>query len=211
MPDNHLTYSLMQRCDIEECALLAAQSFEDYEYFTTYFPNDSERLEFLKRALRSEYRTTFGKALFLVARQDGIIVAVSQVFMPDYRKPSSLQYLAHGWWRVLALPNQKAVNAWSKMDEEASSYCHSMMGGSTWYISSLTVAAKQRGNGIGSAMIKECIIPHIRREGATRLCLFTNSERNLRFYLQQGFHPVEEQQFQHNGQSLASWSLLKKL
>lgn len=75
-----------------------------------------------------------------MARQEGIIVAVTQFFPPDYRKPSTLRYLTHGWLRVLTLPDQKSINAWSRMDTEAAVYCHAMMGGGTWYLSSLTVS-----------------------------------------------------------------------
>ncbi|MCR5821550.1 MAG: GNAT family N-acetyltransferase [Bacteroidales bacterium] len=211
MAQDELIYNPMLRCDIEECAQLAAQSFMDYAYFTTYFPDPAQREEFLRRAILSEYRTTFGRAQFLVACQEGIIVAVAQVFPPDYRKPSTLRYLTHGWWRVLALPCQHMVSAWSKMDAEAAAYCHAMMGGSTWYLSSLTVADSQKGKGFGSSMMRECIVPHVRHEGGSRLCLFTNSENNLHFYQRQGFRLVNEQHFSHDGHSLPSWSLVKKM
>lgn len=201
----------MLRCDIEECAQLAAQSFMDYAYFTTYFPDPAQREEFLRRAILSEYRTTFGRAQFLVACQEGIIVAVAQVFPPDYRKPSTLRYLTHGWWRVLALPGQHMVSAWSKMDAEAAAYCHAMMGGSTWYLSSLTVSNAQRGKGIGSQMLKEAVVPHVRRGGGSRLCLFTNSESNVRFYQRCGFCVVDERQFTYNNQTIGSWSLARKV
>ena len=206
-----MIYSPMLRCDIEECARLAAQSFANYEYFTIYFPDGGQRLDFLRRAILSEYRTTFGLAHFLVARHEGKIVAVAQLFPPDYKKPSDWRYLTHGWWRVLALPFQPEVKAWSKMDAEAASHCHAMMGGGTWYLSSLTVADQQRGTGIGTRMMKECIMPHVKREGGTQLCLFTNSERNLRFYRQQGFLMVDERQFHHHGQTMGSWSLAKEI
>lgn len=209
MPD--LIYSPMLRYDIEECAMLAAQSYADYEYFTAHFPDRERRVAFLNRAILSEYRTTFGRAHFLVARQDGLLVAVAQIFPPDYRKPSTLRYLTHGWCRVLALPDQKAVNAWSKMDESAAAYCHAMMGGGTWYLSSLTVSATRRGQGIGTAMLKDSVAQHVRRNGGTRFCLFTNSERNLRFYQRSGFRIVDEKTFSYGSQAICSWSLARKV
>ena len=201
----------MLRSDIEECALLAAQSFAEYEYFTIFFPDRERRMEFLRRAILSEYRTTFGRAHFLVARQDGIIVAVTQIFPPDYRKPSTLRYLTHGWWQVMTLPDGWAVNAWTKMDTEAAAYCHAMMGGGTWYLSSLTVSNTQRGKGIGSQMLKEAVVPHVRTGGGSRLCLFTNSESNVRFYQRNGFRVVDERQFTYNNHPLGSWSLARKV
>lgn len=208
---SELIYCPMLRYDIEECAMLAAQSYADYEYFTAHFPDRERRVAFLNRAILSEYRTTFGRAHFLVARQEGLLVAVAQIFPPDYRKPSTLRYLTHGWCRVLALPDQKAVNAWSKMDESAAAYCHAMMGGGTWYLSSLTVSATRRGQGIGAAMLKDCVVQHVCRNGGTRLCLFTNSERNLRFYQRSGFRIVDEKTFAYGSQEIGSWSLARKV
>ena len=72
---SELIYCPMLRYDIEECAMLAAQSYADYEYFTAHFPDRERRVAFLNRAILSEYRTTFGRAHFLVARQDGLLVA----------------------------------------------------------------------------------------------------------------------------------------
>ena len=211
MTDSLLIYGPMLRYDIEECARLAVQSFADYEYFTTFFPDRERRLEFMRRAILSEYRTAFGRAHFLVARHEGVIVAVAQIFPPDYKKPSSWRYLTHGWLRVMTLPDQKTINAWQRMDEEAGAYCHAMMGGGTWYLSSLTVSNALRGKGIGSQMLKEAIIPHVRRGGGSRLCLFTNSESNVSFYQRSGFHVVDERQFSFNGHSLGSWSLARKV
>ena len=38
-----ITYTMMKREDLEHCALLAAQAFADYEYFSLYISNESLR------------------------------------------------------------------------------------------------------------------------------------------------------------------------
>lgn len=211
MQDLSLQYAPMQRSEKGACVDLAVHSFADYEYFTNYFPEESQRIEFLRRAIGSEYSTTLGKAHFLCAYHNQKLVAVAQLFHPEYRKPSSFRYLTHGWARVLTLPNRDAVNAWMKMDEEAGSYCHSLMHEGKWYLSSLTVDTHHKGCGIGTMMLKEGIRKYVLDHGGTELCLFTNSESNLQFYQHQGYQLVDEKQFHYNGKTMGSWSLTKKL
>ena len=43
------------------------------------------------------------------------------------------------------------------------------------------------------------------------LCLFTNSESNVRFYQRCGFRVVDERQFTYNNQTIGSWSLARKV
>jgi len=165
----------------------------------------------MNRVIRSEYRTTFDVADFLVARQEGHIVAVCQLFSPAYKKPSDLRYLLHGWWRVLTLPDQKRVKEWLAMDEEAGHYCHNIIGNTTWYISSLTVDPAYQGRGVGSDMLLKGILPYILSQGGTRVCFFTNSERNLKFYKNLGFNVVDERTFSCNGHEMGSWSFLSDI
>ena len=94
-----LEFGRMIRSEIREAAELATRAFDDYEYFTNWFPAKLERNAVQFAIIWREYRTNFGKADYLVARQDGKLVAVAQLNPPSYRKPSDLSYLLHGWLR----------------------------------------------------------------------------------------------------------------
>jgi len=206
-----LFYSSVSRSELKECADLAVRSFLSYEYFTHYFPDEEQRRQFMSRVISSEYRTTFGNAHFLAARKENRIVAVSQLFPPTYKKPSDLQYMLHGWWRVLMLPDQKRVKEWLQMDAEAGQYCHSLLGNTTWYISSLTVDTDCQGQGVGSDMLMKGILPYISSQGGTHVCFFTNSESNLQFYTHLGFQVVDERHFMCEGHKMGSWSFLSPI
>ena len=69
-----------------------ARSFDDYEYFTNWFPEKDERNRVQFAVIWREYKTNFGSAAYLVARKDGKLVAVAQLNPPSYRKPSDLSY-----------------------------------------------------------------------------------------------------------------------
>lgn len=201
----------MRRNEIDECAELSVQAFADYEYFTNFFADREERLAFMRAMIRSEYRTTRHRAHFLVGRNDGVPVAVADLFPPDWRKPSDLQYLLHGWGRVLRLPKQNIVKEWLAMDALAGHYCHTLLGGTTWYLSSLTVSPEYQGRGYGREMLMDCVVPYIRQRSGTRLCFFTNSESNLTFYRHLGFEVTDYQELDCHGQKMGSWSFVKEL
>ena len=211
MNTQHLIVTPMRRRDVDECAELSVQAFADYEYFTHFYPDRDERLQFMRAMIRSEYRTTRRRAHFLVGRHEGQPVTVADLFPPEWRKPSDLQYLLHGWGRVLRLPKQDTVKAWLAMDTRAGHYCHTLLGGATWYLSSLTVDPHQQGKGYGREMLMEHVVGHIRQLGGTRLCLFTNSESNLHFYQHLGFAVADYQELDCQGQTMGSWSLVKEL
>ena len=206
-----ITYSPMLKSETSECAELAAQAFATYEYFTNYFPDADRRLDFLRKVIKSEYLTNYGHAVFLVGKQEGRIVAVTQILPPDYKKPNDFAYLIHGWWRVLAIRPKEPVNDWLTMDEKAGAYCHQLMKDGMWYISSLTISPDCQGQGIGSDIIENCIIPYIRQHGGKRMCLFTNSEKNVRFYTKCGFEIIDRQTISYNGHEMGSWSFTKDI
>ena len=201
----------MRRDEINLCAELSVRAFADYEYFTHFFPDEKERLAFMRAMIQSEYRTTRRRAHFLVARSGGQPVAVADLFPPDWKKPSDLQYLLHGWGRVLLLPRQNLVREWLDMDARAGHYCHTLLGGTTWYLSSLTVSPQAQGKGFGREMLMQAVIPYIARQGGTRLCFFTNSESNLSFYRHLGFEVADYQELDCRGHKMGSWSFVKEL
>ena len=211
MTTKHLTISPMRHDEIGLCAELSVQAFADYEYFTNFFADRDERLRFMRAMIHSEYRTTRHRAHFLVGRSDEVLVAVADLFPPNWRKPSDLQYLMHGWWRVLRLPKQDIVNEWLAMDTRAGHYCHTLLGGTTWYLSSLTVSPEHQGRGYGREMLMECVVPYIRQHGGTRLCFFTNSESNLAFYRHLGFEVSDFQELDCRGTKMGSWSIVYEI
>jgi len=201
-----LTISPMAAAETAECAELSVQAFADYEYFTNLFPDEEERLRFMRAMIHSEYRTTRRRAHFLVARHEGTLVAVADLFPPDWKKPSDLQYLLHGWGKVMRLPNQKTIKEWLAMDTMAGHYCHTLLGGTTWYLSSLTVSPKHQGKGFGREMLMDAVVLYVREHGGTRICFFTNSESNLAFYRHLGFEVADYRELDCHGKKMGNWS-----
>ena len=136
-----LEFRKIKRSEIRQAAELAARSFDDYEYFTNWFPDKETRNAFQLSAILHEYRTNFGRAEYLMASQDSQMVAVCQLNPPSYRKPSGLSYLLHGWLNVFKTGEKELIDKWLEMDAAAGRPCHEYQkkGPGIWYASSLTV------------------------------------------------------------------------
>lgn len=200
-----LTFEKMCPEERGACAALAARAFMDYEYFTDYIPNDQRRTRFLNTMLDIEVRINDGQADFFTAKIDGEIVAVAMLCPPEYIKPSDMAYIRAGFGKCFLQGGVRDVAAWNDMEGKAGEPCHSL-GGQTWYLNLLTVEPEHKGQGLGSRMLRECILPYVKEHGGETLCLFTNSEVNRKFYQKNGFVEFDQRSFNRKGKQLGSWS-----
>ena len=199
-----MNYQKINKQSLEECAEIAASSFADYAYFSNYVPDRKRRIRFLRELMKTELSVNQDQANLLMASDEQGIAAVAMLCSPTYHKPSDAAYLRAGFWRVFLAGGIKTVNEWNAMDSKAGKPCHAVK--DAWYLSLLTVAPDRQGQGIGSAMLHDCIIPFVRERDGHTLTLFTNSEINRRFYAQNGFEEFDETSFAYKGHQMGSWS-----
>ncbi len=208
-----IEFGILKREEIKESVELAARAYEYYEYFTNFFPSLEERRRVLRAMLYRSTLTNFGKTHFLTAKVDGNMVAVAQIDDPQYKRPSVLQFLLHGWLLVYCGVKIKHVNDWLAMDTLASTPCHDyqLAGPDIWYTSSVTVDPDFQRQGVGSRFIAFWE-DYIREHGGKQLTLFTNSEKNLAFYRKNGLEVFDERDIAlPDGNKMRSWSVKKTL
>lgn len=208
-----IEFGILKRGELKESVELATRAYMDYEYFTNFFPDAEERRNALRSMMYRAGLTNFGKTHFLTAKIDGKMVAVAQIDDPQYRRPSILQFLIHGWLMVYIGAKIKHVNNWLSMDTVASKTCHDYQKSSSdiWYTSSVTVEPAFQRKGIGSKFIGFWE-DYIRERGGKQLILFTNSEKNLAFYRKNGFEIFDERDISiPDGGKMKSWSVRKTL
>ena len=207
-----IEFGQMKRQEIRAAAEVATRAFDDYEYFTNWFREKEERNRIQFAILWREFKTNFRASHYLVGRADGKIVSVAQLNPPSYKKPSDLSYILHGWLKVYREGDRKAIDDWLKMDSDAGIPCHEYQktGPGIWYASSLTVDPSVQGTGVGSKFI-EYWEQYIRLNGGKELVFFTNSEKNIAFYKKRGFEVFDYRTIEHEGKTMGSWSVKKKL
>lgn len=104
------------------------------------------------------------------------------------------------------------IDRWLAMDAAAGQPCHDYQktGPDIWYASSLTVDPEFQGMGIGSKFL-EYWEGYIRERGGREIVFFTNSRKNLEFYLKRGYEVFDEREIEYKGKTMGSWSLKKSL
>ena len=207
-----IEFGVLKREELEESVELAVRAYENYIYLSFCFPDLEERKKVLRSMMYRSGLTIFEKTHFLTAKVDGKMVAVAQLDGPDYKRPSVLQFLLHGWLFVYWGVNIKRVNDWLSMDTAASKPCHDYQqaGSDIWYCSSVTVEPAFQGKGVGTRFIAFWE-EYIRERGGKQLTLFTNSEKNIAFYKNRGFEIFDEREFVRGEKRMNSWSVKKAL
>lgn len=207
-----MEFGRLEHKEIRAAAELAVRAFDDYEYFTNWFPDKEERNAIQRSIIWHEYRTNFRVATYLTARKDGKILAVAQLNPPSYKKPSDLSYILHSWLNVYKAGDRKRIDDWLEMDAAAGKPCHDYQktGPDIWYASSLTVDPSAQGTGVGTEFIAFWE-KYVSERGGRQLVFFTNSRKNLDFYLHRGYELFDEREFEYAGKKMGSWSLRKRL
>lgn len=98
------------------------------------------------------------------------------------------------------------------MDTAAGQPCHEYQktGPGIWYASSLTVDPNSQGIGLGTKFI-DYWENYVRERGGSQIVFFTNSQKNLNFYLKRGYEVFDDREIEYNGHKVGSWSLKKTL
>lgn len=207
-----LEFAPLHRKELRQAAELAARAFSDYEYFTIWFPDPEECAKVEMAIIWHAYKTNFNRVQQLTARLDGKIVATAELNAPDFKEPSVLSYILHGWLNVYRAANIKRVNDWIAMDAAAGQPSHDYQktGPGIWYLSSLSVDPCMQGKGLGTKFL-DYLENYIREHGGKQIVFYTNSQKNLDFYLHRGYELFDERVFEYHNRKMGSWSMKKAL
>lgn len=207
-----VSFACVERQQIKEAADVCARAYENYEYVTNFFPDNEECKRVLSSMAYYMGRVCFKKSHLFIAKVDGKIVGVAMFDNPDYRKPSNLNYILHGWLNVYRVADRKRLKDYLAMDEAASKPCldYQQFGPGIWYCTSLTVDPPYQGKGIGTQLLS-LVGDYVRLQGGKQLILFTNTEESCKFFRKRGYEVFHECEIVHDGKKVGSWSMKKEL
>ena len=166
-----------------------------------YYPAFLELLESLLTRLYIKEETC------LVAEQDGEILAVALLQQNDF---SILSYLLNGVIKLFRYISPR--NFLKYLDLVDRSEKHLKKSNSfDWYLMLLAVNSSVKGQGVGSAFLRDAVEPYVKSKGCKRLGLITSTEKNVPFYKKNDYVLLDFMELEYGTKSIGNWAFLKTI
>ena len=207
-----VTFSGMDRDEIQEAACICSRALSDNPFVTAFFPDREERDKVLSSMFYRLWLTCFKRIHFIAARVDGKMAGVALFESPGLRKPSSLKFMLHGWSKLYRMTDRKRIDDYLAMQEIAFTPCqdYHLSGHGIWFCSSLFVDPEYQHKGIGSQLIY-LMGDYIRMKGGKQLTLTANTDTDLHFCQKRGFEVFHERELSYEDTKTVFRSLKKLL
>ena len=196
--------------EYQKIGKVVADSFFDYPFLTLiiddlkkpdYYPAFLELLESLLTRLYIKEETC------LVAEQDGEILAVALLQQNDF---SILSYLLNGVIKLFRYISPR--NFLKYLDLVDRSEEHLKKSNSfDWYLMLLAVNPSIKGQGVGSAFLRDAVEPYVKSKGCKRLGLITSTEKNVPFYKKNDYALLDFMELEYGTKSIGNWAFLKNI
>lgn len=206
----NIVYRKARLDEYQKIGKVVADSFSEYPFLTLiiddlkkpdYYPAFLELLESLLTRLYIKKETC------LVAEQDGEILAVALLQQEDF---SLLSYLLNGVIKLFCYI--KPRNFLKYLDLVDRSEDHLKKSNSfDWYLMLLAVNPSVKGQGVGSAFLRDAVEPYVKSKGCKRLGLITSTEKNVPFYKKNDYVLLDFMELEYGAKSIGNWAFLKTI
>ena len=196
--------------EYQKIGKVVADSFFDYPFLTLiiddlkkpeYYPAFLELLESLLTRLYIKEETC------LIAEQDGEILAVALLQQNDF---SILSYLLNGVIKLFRYISPR--NFLKYLDLVDRSEEHLKKSNSfDWYLMLLAVNPSVKGQGVGSAFLRDAVEPYVKSKGCKLLGLITSTEKNVSFYKKNEYVLLDFMELEYGTKSIGNWAFLKTI
>ena len=200
--------------DYNRIAQLSALSFRNYPYFDFAFRNafkdDDAYIAYMEKLHRIHIKANLPQNKCFVGLKDGKIVSAALLQDPAKKKAAVEDYVKAGGLRLIFPVGFSKILNFFRISEDARADCDQKYP-SAWYLEILAVDGSMKGCGLGSGMLRECLIPYIQNQGGQELTLITNTELNRKFYTKNGFREFSARTLEQDGQRIGNWSFCRNL
>ena len=205
-----IVYRKARLDEYQKIGKVIADSFFDYPFLTLiiddlkkpeYYPAFLELLESLLTRLYIKEETC------LVAEQDGEILAVALLQQNDF---SILSYLLNGVIKLFRYISPR--NFLKYLDLVDRSEEHLKKSNSfDWYLMLLAVNPSVKGQGVGSAFLRDAVEPYVKSKGCKHLGLITSTDKNVPFYKKNDYVLLDFMELEYGTKSIGNWAFLKTI
>jgi len=205
-----IVYRKARLDEYQKIGKIVADSFFDYPFLTLIIDDLKKPeyyLAFLELLESLLTRLYIKEETCLVAEQDGEILAVALLQQNDF---SILSYLLNGVIKLFRYISPR--NFLKYLDLVDRSEEHLKKSNSfDWYLMLLAVNPSLKGQGVGSAFLRDAVEPYVKSKGCKRLGLITSTEKNVPFYKKNDYVLLDFMELEYGTKSIGNWAFLKTI
>ena len=205
-----IVYRKARLDEYQKIGKIVAYSFFDYPFLTLIIDDLKKPeyyLAFLELLESLLTRLYIKEETCLVAEQDGEILAVALLQQNNF---SILSYLLNGVIKLFRYISPR--NFLKYLDLVDRSEEHLKKSNSfDWYLMLLAVNPSLKGQGVGSAFLRDAVEPYVKSKGCKRLGLITSTEKNVPFYKKNDYVLLDFMELEYGTKSIGNWAFLKTI
>ncbi len=206
-----ITYREATKEEIPYIAKLSSLSFGNYPFFDfaflDCFKEASAYFKYMDKLHLVHLSTNMTKHKCFVGIQNNKIISVALLQDSTCKQISVLDYIQAGGITLIYPVSFIKILDFFELSEKAHQDCSEKYP-TSWYLEMLAVNPTMKECGLGSAMLKDCVIPFIQKRGGKELTLITNTEQNCKFYTKNGFYKFAERALDYKNQKINNWSFV---
>ncbi len=204
----------VKKSEIKKIAELVATSFGEYPMYTIAFrdkfKSKDDFVRYMKKLNRVHIGANARKHKCFVGVVDGKIVSVALLQNPNIKRVSLFDYILAGGVGLLFPVGFKRLIGFFDISNEAHKDCAERCG-NAWYVELLAVSPDCKGQGLGTKMLNDCLIPYVESQKGTEIALITNTPYNCKFYEKNGFINFAVSELKYEANIIKNWSFYKNL
>ena len=185
------------------------ESFVNYPLFwgvfEDRFKSEIKMRSFYELLMKGIFRATIRKDDCYIGVMDGKVICIVIVEKPSDKPVSFWDYAVSGMAGVIAKIGLSDTLKYMELSDKTE-YVVKSIREPRWHLYFLAVDPKYQGQGIGSGAIQDFLIPLVRSNGGNIITVTTNSEKNVDFYINNGFSLVKEEMLEYNEKSIGNWT-----
>ena len=193
----------------DEVLKVFTEAFVNYPLFwgvfEDRFKSESKLRSFYDLLMKGIFRATVRKDDCYMGIEDGNITAVVIVEKPSDKPVGFWDYAVSGMAGIIARIGVRDTLRFMEMSDRTEIVVKSIPE-PRWHLYFLAVDPGCQKQGMGSGAIQDFLIPLVKSNGGNLITVTTNAEKNVAFYVNNGFKLVKEETLECNGKTIGNWT-----
>ena len=193
----------------DEVLKVFTEAFVNYPLFwgvfEDRFKSESKLRSFYDRLMKGIFRATVRRDDCYIGIVDGKVKAIVIVEKPSDKPVGFWDYAVSGMAGIIARIGVRDTLRFMEMSDRTEIVVKSIPE-PRWHLYFLAVDPGCQKQGMGSSAIQDFLIPLVKTNGGNLITVTTNAEKNVAFYVNNGFKLVKEETLECNGKTIGNWT-----